>query len=103
MFTCTNKWRNGRKEEWHGMISKINEYGDYVEIFIKSRSFLFVICGKGEYGYWACVPDYNAGCYLSDLKDTFYNSEKLMKAMKNKVDSITVAEALKELSAYWSA
>jgi hypothetical protein len=39
-----------------------------------------------------------AGCNLSmGLNDTFYNTEKLFAATKNKVDAITIAEALKAL------
>lgn len=98
MFNCSYKWRNGKKEKWTGEITKIYEYNDYVEVCITSRSSLWVMCGKGERGYWACIPDYNVGCTLGDLSDTFFNTERLMSAMKNKVDAITVAEALGVLS-----
>lgn len=98
IFNCLRKWGNGRKETWTGAIVKIKNHVNYMEFQIMSRSSLYVICGKGERGYWACVPDYMAGCDLSmRLNDTFYNTEKLFAATKNKVDAITIAEALKVL------
>jgi hypothetical protein len=96
-FICTNRRKNNRKEQWVGEVTSINSYGGYVEIFISSRSSIRVICGRGQYGHWVCIPDYQAGCALSYPSDTFYNTERLTRAMKNKVDAITVAEALKLL------
>jgi hypothetical protein len=97
-FNCLRKWSNGRKETWTGRIVKFKIHVNFIEFLIMSRSSLYVICGKGERGYWACVPDYFAGCDLSmRLNDTFYNTEKLFVATKNKVDAITIAEALKTL------
>lgn len=97
-FNCLYKWKNGRKESWNGAIVKYKVHANFIEFLIMSRSSLYVICGKGERGYWACVPDYMAGCNLSmRLNDTFYNTEKLFTAIKNKVDAITIAEALKVL------
>ena len=97
-FVCSYKWKNGRKEQWFGEITKVNDYGSYIELYIASRSSLWVVCGKGEHSNWACIPNYQAGCVLSYLDDTFYNTERLMMAIKNKVDAVTVAEALKILS-----
>lgn len=92
------KCSNGRKETWNGAIVKYKTHANFIEFMIISRSSLYVICGKGERGFWACVPDYMAGCNLSmGLNDTFYNTEKLFAATKNKVDAITIAEALKAL------
>jgi hypothetical protein len=98
-FKCSNEWDDGEINEWIGTITKWKVITNYLEILISSRSSLYVICGKGERGYWACIPDYMAGCDLSmSLKDTFYNTEKLFAATKNKVDAITIAEALKLLA-----
>lgn len=58
-----------------------------------------MICGKGERGFCICISDYMVSCDLSSwLNDTFYNTEKLLAAIKNEVDAITIAEALKILS-----
>lgn len=94
-FLCSCKWKNSKKEEWTGEIVKMQCHGSYVELLIMSRSSLYVILGKGDRGFWACIPDYRAGCDLSyKLDDVFYNTGKLSMAMKNKVDAITIAEAL---------
>lgn len=98
-FKCSNKWENGKSDEWIGTITKWKVIANYLEILINSRSSLYVICGKGDRGYWACIPDYMAGCNLSmSLSDTFYNIEKLFAATKNKIDAITIAEVLKLLA-----
>ena len=96
-FRCARK--NGKeKEQWLGEVKSISHCGGSVELFIAGRSSIRVICGESRNGLWACIPDYDAGCSLSCLKDTFFNTENLYRAMKNKVDAITVAQALKALS-----
>ena len=97
VFCCCRK--NGKeKEKWLGEVRNIIHYGDYVELLIAGRSSIRVICGKSKNGLWACIPDYDAGCVLNSLKDTFFNIEKLSSAMRNNVDAITVAEALNALA-----
>lgn len=93
-FECSYKARKGVKECWPGYISSFKDHGSHFEIYIQSRSSILVIFGKTDYGYFACMPDFHAGCHLGSPKDTFYNTEKLIYAMKNKVDGITVAMAL---------
>lgn len=39
------------------------------------------------------MPDFGAGCHLVNLKDKFWNTEKLTEVL-GKVDGITVTEAL---------
>ena len=39
------------------------------------------------------MPDFGVGCHLVDLKDIFWNTEKLT-AVLGEVDGITVASAL---------
>lgn len=96
-FCCTRKYAS-TKEQWLGHVSSINHYGGHVELFIAGRSSIRVLCGESRNGLWACIPDYDAGCVLSNYKDTYYNTESLYRAMKNKVDAITVAEALRALA-----
>ena len=86
-----------RAERWTGRIKSIKKHGSNYEIRIESRSSIFVILGKTSNGYFACMPDFNAGCYLVDLNDGFWNREQLMRAL-GKVDGITVATALETLS-----
>jgi hypothetical protein len=96
-FRCTIKYGR-RKEQWLGHVSSINHYAGHVELFIGGRSSIRVLCGESRNGLWACIPDYDAGCVLSSLTDTFFNTENLYRAMKNKVDAITVAEALRAIA-----
>lgn len=52
-----------------------------------------VLFGETSRGGFACMPDFGAGCHLTDLKDKFWNTEKLTQVL-GKVDGITVATAL---------
>ena len=95
-FECIRK--NGRKKErWNGIIPKIIKYESHYEIRIESRSGIMVTFGKTSQGGFACMPDFGAGCYLADLKDRFWNTEKLSEVL-GEVDGITVAEALYALA-----
>jgi len=86
-----------RTERWAGRIKSIKKIGSHYEIRIESRSSILVIFGEITNGYFACMPDFNAGCYLVDLHDSFWNKERLMHVL-GKVDGITVATALKMIS-----
>ena len=95
-FVCNNKTRS-RSESWKGRVtSLINLNGSY-ELRIESRSSIHVIVGKIKQGGFACMPDFGAGCHLANLRDIFWNTEKLVKVL-GKVDGITVATALYALS-----
>lgn len=95
-FECEMKNNRGI-ERWKGAIPRLVNYGSHFEIRIDSRSGIMVLFGKTSQGGFACMPDYNAGCHLSNLKDKFWNTEKLTAAL-GKVDGITVAEALYTLA-----
>ena len=93
-FVCVDK---KRAESWPGYIQTLKNHGSHWELQIQSRSSLHVLLGKCIGGMFACIPTYNAGCYLSTADDLFYNTEKLCRAMKNKVDGLTVATAIKAI------
>jgi hypothetical protein len=97
-FCCSYQWDPDERDDWDGVVNQITWFVNHCEVFITSRSSLRVLIGKCSSGLFACVPDYQAGCYLSTLNDTFFNSEKLIYAMENPVDGTTVACALKALS-----
>jgi len=90
-FTCKN-----RSESWTGSITKLKNYGTHYELLIQSRSSIMVLFGKTSLGYFACMPDFNAGCHLAKLNDIFWNTERLTKVL-GKADGITVAAALASL------
>lgn len=97
-FRCSYQWDPDERDDWDGVVSQITCFKNHYEVFFISRSSLRVLIGKCTSGLFACLPDYSAGCYLSTLNDTFYNSEKLIRAMENPVDGTTVACALKVLA-----
>ena len=95
-FECVKK--DGRKiERWSGSVSTIVKYSSHYEIRIESRSGIMVLFGKTTRGGFACMPDFGVGCHIIDLKNIFWNTEKLSEVL-GKVDGITVAEALYALS-----
>lgn len=64
---------------------------------IQSCSSIMIIFGETSRGFFACIPDFNAGCHLVHLNDIFWNSERLCEVL-GKIDGITVASALAFLS-----
>jgi hypothetical protein len=90
-FLCTH-----RKKSWGGAISKFKNYGTNYEFEIQSRSSIMVVFGKTSGGYFACMPDFNAGCRLASLNDLSWNSDRLIAAL-GVIDGITVAYALLHL------
>ncbi len=91
-FKCV--WnKNNKTEKWQGKIVRFIPYESHYEIQIDSRSFILVLFGISSAGYFACMPDFNTGCFLSDLQDLFWNTERLTSILGN-VDGITVATAL---------
>lgn len=97
-FRCSYHWDEDERDDWDGLIKQITCFGSHYEVIISSRSNIRLVVGKCTSGLFACLPDYQAGCGLSTLDDTFYNSEKLIYAMENPVDGTTVACALKALA-----
>lgn len=85
-------------KSWTGKITKVIEHGSHAELQIQSRSAITAIIGKTQVGNFCCIPDWQAGCHLADLSDSFWNYESLNNAMKNKVDAMTIAKALQAYS-----
>lgn len=96
VFECINKMSK-KTERWTGKITGFKNYGSHYEIRIESRSSILVLLGKTSQGGFACMPDFQAGCHLVDVKDKFWNTEKLTSTL-GKVDGITVSSALYALS-----
>jgi hypothetical protein len=91
-FNCSDD-----KNEWTGKITNITNRGNYYEFWIISRSSIMTILGSTSRGNFICIPDFNVGCHLVNLKDTFWNKEKLVSVL-GKADGITVAAAIEKLS-----
>lgn len=97
IFLCEREIGN-LKEKWSGIISRLKNFGSHFEIQIESRSSLTVLFGETSRGYFASIPDFNAGCHLVDPQDVFWNTESLAGVL-GKVDGITVATALYHIAA----
>jgi len=91
-FECQMK-TDGGIERWKGNIPGFVNYGSHFEVRIESRSGIMVLFGKTSQGGFACMPDYDTGCHLSNLKDKYWNTERLTTVL-GEVDGITVAQAL---------
>lgn len=95
-FQCSKETKN-KNEKWEGVITKYARHDVHYEVMIESRSSIMVLFGKTSRGGFACMPDFGAGCHLADLKNKFWNTEKLTQVL-GKVDGITVATALYALA-----
>ena len=92
VFNCVMNSDDG-KETWNGIVKSITKYKSHCEIRIESRLSIIVIFGKTSFGNFACMPDFNCGCHLVNLKDKFWNTEMLVRVL-GAADGITVASAL---------
>lgn len=93
-FICRINIKDGPDEIWGGKIISYNLNKDNLEMYIESRSSLHIIIGKNMLGNYACIPNFEIGCYLSDLGDIFWNTEKLCSLI-GESDGITAATAIK--------
>lgn len=102
-FTCLIYDKdNSPLESWEARISYIKNYGSHYEMRIQFfYGSVLVLFGKTVFGYFACIPDFEAGCYLSYLKDTFWNTKQLTRII-DEVTGITVAKALNAIADYIS-
>ncbi len=87
-FRCKNK-----RETWIGHIRYMKNHGSHYEMYIESRSSILIIFGKKSSGNFLCVPDFNVGCELVELRDRFWNKERITSIL-GEVDGTTVEEAL---------
>ncbi|TDT50759.1 DUF6618 family protein [Fonticella tunisiensis] len=87
-------------DSWEARILYLKNYGSHYEIRIHSYyGSVLVLFGKTAFGYFACIPDFEAGCHLSHLKDIFWNIEQLVRII-DEVTGITIAEALRAVADY---
>lgn len=87
-------------DSWEARISYLKNYGSHYEMRIQScYGSILVLFGKTVFGYFACIPDFEAGCYISHLTDIFWNTEQLTRLI-DEVTGITIAEALNSVADY---
>jgi len=91
-FKCSYQWNKDDRDDWDGVIESISKDGGIYEVCIAGRgSRIKVILGNSPSGVFTCIPDFDAGCYISSLSDLYWNSDILTRAMENIVDATTVA------------
>ncbi len=95
-FQCSRVTENGL-ERWSGLIVNIINHGSHYEMRIESRSGIMVLFGETRSGYFACIPDWDAGCHLAHPSDLFWNTEQLVSVL-GEVDGITVACAISAIA-----
>ncbi|MGV8145344.1 MAG: hypothetical protein ACLKAK_00015 [Alkaliphilus sp.] len=86
-FKCIN---NGKEAGGGKIVYLIKNYEHHCEIKIESRSGITVLFGRESSSGFACIPDFGAGCHLVELKNKFWNTERLIRTI-GEVDGITVA------------
>jgi hypothetical protein len=96
IFECVRE-KGHKTERWQGIILGLREYESHCEFRIEARSGIMVVIGKTVCGWFACMPDFGAGCHISELDDICWNTEQLTDVL-GEVDGITVASALYALS-----
>lgn len=95
-FQCSRMTEDGL-EKWPGRIVNIINYGSHYEMKIESRSGIVVVLGETRTGYFACIPEWDAGCHLAKPSDLFWNTEQLVRVL-GEVDGITVACAIEAIA-----
>lgn len=95
-FRCTQAVGKERRQ-WMGRIEKLRGSCRQCEFEVQSDgSYYHVLIGEHAYGHYVCVPNWDAGCELSDYGDIFWNTERLSKQL-NQRDAITIATAIKTI------
>ncbi len=90
---------NGRFEIWEGKIMQIISFGSHYEIHIKGISCFWVITGPCSAGWFACIPDCNATCFLINPTSYQQTAGKLINIL-GVVNGVTVASALAHISGF---
>ncbi|MGL5435152.1 MAG: DUF6618 family protein [Lachnospiraceae bacterium] len=98
-FECRNEEAQNRNDQsWNGSVEGIQKNGNIVEAKILGKgSAMHVIIGEYQYGRYLCIPRWGIGSDLSELKDRFWNRERLEQIL-SRADAITISEALKSIS-----
>lgn len=69
-----------------------------LEAIVESDGESFhIIYGKHSRGYYLVIPNFNAGCEMSNYKDIVWNKEAISRMGINKKQSLTIAKRIKEL------
>lgn len=88
-YECINQ-----HEAWECSI-EIKRYIEPYEMNICSDGNLYhVLIGSHSHGNFICIPNWEIGCELAGLSDSFWNIERLTKHVGPR-NAISIAEGLK--------
>ena len=63
---------------WQCKLKLVGIHSSLFEAVLEGNGSSFhVIAGPQIHGMFLCIPDWQVGCELSSLEDTFWNSEQL--------------------------
>ena len=86
-------------QTWTGELSLLVHSTFFSEAVISGRGLRFhIIAGKYQNGNYLCIPNWNLGCELSDLSDTFWNTESISRQLDDPFAVETIVSGLKALS-----
>ena len=98
VFHCS---LNPEGEHWTASLDILFRSPRMCEAVAQGRSTTFhLIVGRYRDGNFLCVPSHGFGCELSDLSDTFWNSERIRPHLRP-VDSATLVAAVACLGTLW--
>lgn len=86
---------NAEDDSWEGVIKSHMQYGSHYHIEVSAKgSGITIYFGQGFGCWFVCIPDWAVGLRIGSLRNVGHNEEKLMDAMKNEIDGISVAYAI---------
>ena len=89
-----NAFENENNISWSCKLKLIDLHPPFYEAIMEGRGSSFhVIVGPQAHGMFLCIPNWQIGCELSALSDTFWNSEQLSRHL-NPIDTKTVITSL---------
>ena len=59
-----------------------------------------VVLGHYIWGKYICIPNWNVGCDISTLADSFWNRNRLEEAGLSKNNATSITEALEKISEF---
>lgn len=99
VYNCYNsKAKRISEKTWIAEIFNLSINRNHYEMDVTGRGSNFhIIFGKSQKRGYICIPEWDVGCQLASLEDSFWNKEQLEKQLGT-VDAITVATAIKEVA-----
>lgn len=100
MIAYQCQYHSGKRTvRWQGSMEIIRQTPPY-EMMVSARGSRFhILFGKHTYGNFLCIPNWNVGCEMAGLSDTFWNLERLTRQLK-KTDATSVVYALAAAKEY---